>query len=93
MQMAVSMKPTWATAEAAIGHAANSDGPPVRAGHHDRNASGTASIAWDKTHRYGAGGGSTHHGQDDAAGTFHIGHLHYRGIGPEQAQVSIMWGR
>jgi hypothetical protein len=93
MQMAVSMKPTRSAAEAAIGHAANSHGPPVRAGHHDRNASGPASIAWDKTHRYRADGGSAHHGQDDTAGTFHIGNLHYRGIGLEQAQVSIIWGR
>jgi hypothetical protein len=71
MDMAVSMKSTRAAAEAAIGHAAIPDRPPVRADRLHSNPAGSASTARNEAHRYGADSRGTHHGQDDAAGTFH----------------------
>ena len=71
MGVAMPVESMRCTTEAAIGRAANFDRPPVGAADHDRNASGAAIASPHKTHRYRAGGRTTHHGQDHATGTFH----------------------
>jgi hypothetical protein len=71
MDVAVPMKSARAAAEAAIGHAAKCDRPSVRADRLHSNPAGPATTARNEAHRYGADGRGTHHGQDDAAGTFH----------------------
>jgi hypothetical protein len=60
-------------AEAAIGHAlAGHDRPSVRALRHLTKESGAAVTSFRESHRHGADGTGTHHGQDDAARAFHV---------------------
>src|SRR5215218_607368 len=67
MTVSMPMDPMRCDAEAAVGGAAI--GPAVGAGH-GRQA-GSAIAAWHQPHRHRAGGGTPHHGQDDAARAFH----------------------
>ena len=60
-----------AAAKTAIGRGANFHEPSIRAARSIGNASGSAIYPRHKTHRYGADGRGTHHGQDDTARTFH----------------------
>ena len=71
MTMAVAVESMRCTAEAAICRGATLNEAPVRAARSIGNASGTAIDTRHKTHRYRANRRGTHHGQDDAAGTFH----------------------
>ena len=71
MTVTVRLESMWRTAEAAIGGAAILHRSSVRAAYHDWYASGPAIALLRKAHRYRAGRRGTHHGQDDAAGTFH----------------------
>jgi hypothetical protein len=69
---AVPMESMRSATEAAIGHAASLDQPPVRAAHRLQHESGTAVPApRDESHRYRADGRGPHHGQDDTARAFH----------------------
>src|SRR5258708_18927312 len=71
----VPMKSMRRASEATIGHAAILDQPSVRAARQLRDASGPAVASPHKAHRYRADGGATHHGQNDTAGTVHLGGL------------------
>ncbi len=68
MRMAVPMESMRRATEAAISHAAILGPPSVRVG----PLVGSAITAPHKTHRHGADGCRTHHGQDHAARAFHV---------------------
>ena len=72
VHVSVAVESAWSASEAAIRRAAIGNGLPVRSCRHDGNASGTAAAARDKAHRDRADSRGTHHGQDDAARTFHV---------------------
>src|ERR1700730_5177649 len=67
MAMAVPVEPMRRATEAAISHATILGPPSIRVG----PLLGSAVAAPNETHRYGADGCSTHHGQDHAARAFH----------------------
>jgi hypothetical protein len=69
--MAMPMESMQGAAKTAIGRGATFHQPSIRAARSIRNASRTAVYPRHKTHRYGADGRGTHHGQDDTARTFH----------------------
>jgi hypothetical protein len=71
MAMAMPVETMRCTAEAAIGRGAVLNEPSVRAARSIRNAPGAAVYPRHKTHRYRTDGSGAHHGQDDAARTFH----------------------
>ena len=70
MAVPVPVEPMQAAAKTAIGGATFNE-PSIRAARSIGNASGSAIYPRHKTHRYGADGRGTHHGQDDTARTFH----------------------
>ena len=75
MRMAVAMAVEMAreASEAAIGHTVAGDvRPSVEAARHLTNKAGAAVMSIDKARRHGADGPAAHHGQDDAARTFHV---------------------
>ncbi len=75
MAVPVPVEPMQAAAKTAIGRGATFNEPSIRAARSIGNASGSAIYPRHKTHRYGADGRGTHHGQDDTARTFHRHHL------------------
>jgi hypothetical protein len=76
MPMTVPAEPVHPVAEAAIGHAlASHDRTSIQAGRHLTIKSSTAVTSFHKSHRYDADGPTPHHGQDDAAGAFHVAAL------------------
>lgn len=73
MAMAMAVEMVREAPEAAIGHAlACNVGSSVQTARHPADEAGAAIILIDKTHRHRADGPAAHHGQDDAAGTFHV---------------------
>ena len=72
MAMIMTMESMRPAAEAAICRGATLNEASIRAARSKRHASGTAIDTRHKTHRYRADRRGTHHGQDDAAGTFHV---------------------
>ena len=71
MPVTMAMTVESGTAEAAICRGATLNEASIRVARSIWHASGTAIDTRHKTHRYRADRRGTHHGQDDAAGTFH----------------------
>jgi hypothetical protein len=69
--MSMTMESMRPAAEAAICRGATLNEASIRAERSIWHASGTAIDTRHQTHRYRADRSGTHHGQDDAAGTFH----------------------
>src|ERR1700675_1782566 len=72
MRVAVPVESMRRATAAAIAHAAIWPEPSMRVARHLCHGSGTAVTPPHKAHRYRAGRGGTHHGQDDAARAFHM---------------------
>lgn len=75
MAVEVRVKPMRRAAETAIADAAIFPQAPVRLAPEFRDLSRAAIASPHETHRHCAGGGASHHGQNDAARTFHGGLL------------------